>query len=239
MSSSIDTGTAEATTQAASITCDVSSKQQIHWIPLDLPEAVRAHQRLRALCVLDFEAQCDNTKRLHPQEIIEFPTVLIDIVNNRCAEFHTYVKPDVYPILTPFCKELTHIRQDQVDTGVSLKEALELNQEFLAQAGLVQDDGSFAFVTCGDWDLKRCLASQAKYLKLNLPPCYQQWINIKRSFKEVYGVNPRGMVGMLDHLGMRLEGQHHSGIDDSRNIAKVAKRMLVDGWVARINGSVN
>jgi inhibitor of KinA sporulation pathway (predicted exonuclease) len=175
-----------------------------------------------------------------PQEIIEFPTCLIDIQNNRYAEFHTYVKPDVHPILTSFCKELTHIRQDQVDNGVSLPEALERHQTFLRSAGLdptLEDNTMpFAFVTCGDWDLKRCLPSQLDYLKLPAPKCYTQWINIKRSFKDVYHFNPRGMVGMLDHLKLPLEGQHHSGIDDSRNIAKVVQTMLAAGWVAGVNG---
>jgi len=29
------------------------------------------------------------------------------------------------------------------------------------------------------------------------------------------------MAGMLNILGMKLDGRHHSGIDDCRNIAKI------------------
>ena len=32
-------------------------------------------------------------------------------------------------------------------------------------------------------------------------------------------------------LGLALEGRHHSGIDDSRNIARILQRMIADGYV--------
>lgn len=31
------------------------------------------------------------------------------------------------------------------------------------------------------------------------------------------------MVGMLEYLNIPLEGRHHSGIDDTRNIAKIGR----------------
>ena len=33
------------------------------------------------------------------------------------------------------------------------------------------------------------------------------------------------MVGMLEYLGLQLEGRHHSGIDDSRNIARILAKL--------------
>lgn len=64
-----------------------------------------------------------------------------------------------------------------------------------------------------------------------LEPLYDRWINIKRRFRKHYkDRNSRGMDGMLRRLGMTLEGKHHSGIDDCRNIAKIVQRMQKDGW---------
>lgn len=37
------------------------------------------------------------------------------------------------------------------------------------------------------------------------------------------------MVGMLEYLGIKLEGRHHSGIDDTKNIAKILLRIISDG----------
>ena len=37
------------------------------------------------------------------------------------------------------------------------------------------------------------------------------------------------MVGMLQYLKLKLDGRHHSGIDDTRNIAKIMIKMIKDG----------
>lgn len=39
-----------------------------------------------------------------------------------------------------------------------------------------------------------------------------------------------GMTGMLQKCGLELEGRHHSGIDDTRNIARVLWKMLEEGY---------
>lgn len=33
------------------------------------------------------------------------------------------------------------------------------------------------------------------------------------------------MPGMLTHLGLALEGRHHSGLDDCKNIARITKEL--------------
>lgn len=40
---------------------------------------------------------------------------------------------------------------------------------------------------------------------------------------------------MLEKLGLKYEGRPHSGLNDSRNIAHIAMRMLQDGCQLRIN----
>lgn len=40
---------------------------------------------------------------------------------------------------------------------------------------------------------------------------------------------------MLEKLGLKYEGRPHSGLDDSRNIARIALRMLQDGCQLRVN----
>lgn len=43
------------------------------------------------------------------------------------------------------------------------------------------------------------------------------------------------LSSMLEKLGLQYEGRPHSGLDDSRNIAHIAMRMLQDGCQLRIN----
>lgn len=45
---------------------------------------------------------------------------------------------------------------------------------------LLEDEKSFAFVTCGDWDLKTMLPNQCRTSKCSKPKYFSQWINIKR-----------------------------------------------------------
>jgi inhibitor of KinA sporulation pathway (predicted exonuclease) len=47
----------------------------------------------------------------------------------------------------------------------------------------------------------------------------------------VYKVKAGGMVNMLNYLNIPLEGRHHSGIDDTRNIAKILLKIISDGHV--------
>jgi ERI1 exoribonuclease 3 len=199
-----------------------------------------AEQRYDWFLVLDFEAQCDKDKTLVPQEIIEFPTILINSKTFEIvSEFHQYVMPSVHKQLTPFCTELTGITQDMVDGQPHLPQVLGMFKDWMYQQGLLRDcDGpSFAFVTCGAWDLKTCLPNQAAHMGIKLPTYFRNYINIKDAFKQWAGkkkakdASSFGMVGMLQVLGLPLVGRHHSGIDDSRNIAAILRELAKRGVV--------
>jgi len=196
--------------------------------------------------ILDFEATCSENKREVPpqrQEIIEFPSVLIDARQNPpkvVSEIQTYVRPVAIPKLTTFCTQLTGITQETVDKGTSFVDSMQRHMKWLSSHGLdPKNPHNFAIVTCGDWDLKSMLPRQLKLVQflnggptLKSPPCYRRWINIKQLFSSTYHKKARGMTGMLDILRIPLEGRHHSGIDDCRNIAKIMARLLADGAIA-------
>jgi len=98
--------------------------------------------------VIDFEATCERNSKIYPQEIIEFPAVLVDAATGGLvASFRTYVKPRHHPRLTAFCSELTGIQQEQVDGGVDLATALAMHDAWLAAAGAAKN--RLAVVT---WD---------------------------------------------------------------------------------------
>ena len=99
---------------------------------------------------------------------------------------------------------------------------------------------SYAFVTCGDWDLKTMLPKQLALVdaehgldesgKLVAP--YNRWINVKTPFqKHVLGHCANvSMPLMLKKLKLELEGRHHSGIDDCKNILRIVRKMREGGW---------
>ena len=104
----------------------------------------------------------------------------------------------------------------------------------------MQEPGSVAYLTCGDWDLKTMLPLQLRLSDTQagldpstgaLAPPFNRWINVKKSFQRFYGLrSAKGMAGMLQYAHMTLEGRHHSGIDDCKNILRIVQRMRKDGW---------
>lgn len=76
-------------------------------------------QEFQYFVVIDFEATCDKERNPHPQEIIEFPSVLVNSATGQLEDyFQIYVRPTHNQLLSDFCKELTGIQQPQV-RGVS------------------------------------------------------------------------------------------------------------------------
>lgn len=194
------------------------------------------------LVVLDFEATCERDDRSYVNEIIEFPSVLVCTRTLKIvAEFQQYVRPQKNKTLTAFCTSLTGIEQKTVENGVSFPSAFKSHQEWIKEkvfGGGARQDVSFLFVTCGNWDLRTMLPKQLTMTPVKFPKMYKTWCNIKIPFVARYLSNsPKrkqrwpGMAGMLRQLSLKLQGRHHSGIDDCRNIARIAIRMMRDGVV--------
>lgn len=40
----------------------------------------------------------------------------------------------------------------------------------------------------------------------------------------------RGMTDMLELLELELEGRHHSGIDDCKNLTRVVQKLMQEGY---------
>jgi ERI1 exoribonuclease 3 len=100
-----------------------------------------------------------------------------------------------------------------------------------------KDPEAYMFLTCGDWDLRTMLPLQHAFSAsedsslLPMDPIFQRWMNIKTAFKKHYQKShPKGMKSMLNQLKLGLEGRHHSGLDDCRNISRIVRKMQEDGW---------
>lgn len=185
------------------------------------------------LCVLDFEATCwnDDSYKLNRQEIIEFPSVLYELnLKNEVifiSEFSKYVKPVLEPVLSDFCTELTGITQEKVNNSNIIEDVYNEHHEWLKANTPPNVD--IYIITCGAWDLKTMLPKEIKNKKLPYYNVYKSYINIKDEFEYFYKKKAGGMVGMLKYLNINLEGRHHSGIDDTRNISKILLKLISDG----------
>ena len=177
--------------------------------------------------VLDFEG-VNNKYHGGPDimEIIEFPVLKVNAQSFETESvFHSYVQPTIHAQLNPVCTEITGITQAMVDGQPTLPEVLKLLDEWMREEKLLEKGVNTCFVTCGDWDLKTGLPDQCKYQKLNYPEYLCKWLNVKDVFVALTGIKGYSMKTMLRDLGLELDGRHHSGIDDSKNIAKILRTL--------------
>ncbi|XP_035404547.1 LOW QUALITY PROTEIN: ERI1 exoribonuclease 2 [Cygnus atratus] len=213
-----------------------------------------AAQRFGHLVVVDLEATCWRGERRHSPEIIEFPAVLLNTATGEIeAEFHTYVQPQEHPVLSEFCMELTGITQNQVNEGVPLNiclsqflkwiQKIQQEKKIVFSSDILNNSTSEAkpgtFVTWTDWDLGVCLQYECKRKQLRKPDILNSWIDLKATYKAFYNRKPKGLNGALQDLGLTFAGREHSGLDDSRNTARLAWRMICDGCVLKITKSLD
>lgn len=187
------------------------------------PYTILPQEKIDYFLVLDFEG-VTNKHLGGPDimEIIEFPVIKVNALTFKTeAVFHSYVQPTIHPKLNPICTEITGITQEMVNGQPTLPRVLEMLDKWMREEKLLDKGVTTCFVTCGNWDLNTCLPVQCKYQKMEYPDYLKRWINIKDSFERIIGKKRNGMKGMLRELDLKLDGRHHSGIDDSKNIAKI------------------
>ncbi|MDO8273403.1 MAG: 3'-5' exonuclease [Gammaproteobacteria bacterium] len=81
------------------------------------------------LVICDLEATCREdgvSPAIDEMEAIEIGCVLCDLSGNVFDEFATFVRPIQNPILSPFCRQLTSISQNDVDCAPLFEEAMQL-----------------------------------------------------------------------------------------------------------------
>lgn len=167
--------------------------------------------------IVDLEATCwENGTNPSRMEIIEIGAVLLEASNTQPSkEFSQFVKPIAESVLSAFCTQLTSIQQRDVD-----------NAEYFYQVfpAFLDWIGPEPFTLCswGAYDLNQFRTDCQRH-GISFPTTFEQHINLKKAFAQWKRVKPCGMKAALAMLNLPLEGQHHRGIDDARNIAKIAQ----------------
>ncbi|ONK78553.1 uncharacterized protein A4U43_C02F20040 [Asparagus officinalis] len=213
---------------------------RVHYMPFKMLYHNFPHefqfQDFHYFVVIDFEATCDKERNPHPQEIIEFPSVVVNCMTGELEScFQTYVRPSYHQHLSDFCKELTGIQQSQVDRGVSLSEALLMHDKWLEGKGIKQM--KFAVVTWSSWDCRVMLESECRFKRIRKPPYFNSWINLKVPFQEMFGVRCN-LKNAIQLAGLKWEGRPHCGLDDARNTANLLSLLMRRGFRFSITDSL-
>ncbi len=170
--------------------------------------------------VVDLEATCWKSGMSRAEmEIIEIGSVLLASSSGPVlGEWGSFVRPVAHFELSDFCRELTSIRQEDVYSAPYFWEVLPRYLEWIGPE-------PFTLCSWGAYDLNQ-LRQDCQRHSLDFPATFERHINLKSAHARLRGIKPQGMNGALRHEGLTLEGTHHRGIDDARNIAKLAQIIL-------------
>eukprot|EP00483_Globobulimina_turgida_P011109 UN11130 len=207
-------------------------------------KAESSKQRFRYLVVLDFEATTGKEIKRSQREVIEWAAMIIDTKTNKILQgkkhkFHYYIRPQIHPELTKYCQKLTGITQQFIDEYGTRYEIRELTYKWnawccgnnLLQTSYHNSTPKACIITCGDNDLNEIWKSQAKISEVDSIDdvgLFHSWINIQEIFKQnITDYNGGcGLMSMLKHLNIDIEGRHHSGINDVENTCKNCLHLL-------------
>lgn len=161
------------------------------------------------------------------KEIIEIGVTTLDTKTLEISTPSSIIVRPQYSTVSKFCTELTTLTQDQVSAGVSFSHAcLLLRSQYRTPLRTV---ASF-----GDYDrlqFERQRNDQHFWFS-GQPPAVPiiYHLNVKNLFALVFNLEKEvGMDKALKILNIPLAGTHHRGDDDSYNIAKILRELLIKG----------
>lgn len=175
--------------------------------------------------IFDLEATCWEEKNDKPKEIIEIGAVKLNKDLEIVDTFSEFVKPTINPELTEFCKTLTSIKQDDVDNAKIFNDAI---RDF--ERWILSSSEDVKLISWGHYDKKQILeeSQHKKYSGKIIKLLEERHISLKHEFAKMRKERTCGMARALEKLNIPLEGTHHRGIDDAKNIAKIFKVVYPD-----------
>lgn len=168
--------------------------------------------------IVDLEATCTDSNEFprSQMEIIEIGAVAVNGTDFTIIdEFSEFVKPTRNPVLTEFCRRLTSSRQCDVDKAGVFSIVCQRFHDWVAR----HPDGIFC--SWGNYDRNQLIQDCMRH-RVPYPFASDYHINIKSRFAKQQGIGKKvGMQKALKLTGIPLEGTHHRGIDDARNMVKL------------------
>lgn len=174
--------------------------------------------------IFDLEATCWLGRP--PQgitEIIEIGAVKYNGYGEEIGSFNKFIKPKINPVLSPFCKKLTSISQQDVDRSQHFNKVIE---EFMDWIDIYSED--YLLCSWGKFD-KTLLKNDCELHDIETDwlehhiDIKKQFHNYKRS-KDEYGLKKS-----LRMEGLEFNGTHHRAISDAENLGQIFRKYL-DIW---------
>ncbi len=173
--------------------------------------------------ILDLEATCWDQWDKSVNETIEIGALLVNEKKEIVSEFNSFVKPMKYPILSDFCKKLTSIKQSEIDEAAHFYEVIEQFKDWFKCS-----EENYVLCSWGYYDRKQ-FESDCDLSSLD-KTWLENHISLKHQYQKIKNLRRAiGMKNALKNEKFMLDGTHHRGIDDARNITKIFLKYF-DEW---------
>ena len=171
----------------------------------------------KPILVIDLEATCDDGDGLaaDDMEVIEIGAVWATADGEVLDSFDALIRPVVHPHLTAFCRQLTGIQQAEVDSADLFPHVAQQLADFAQKHPSAKTWGSW-----GKFDAKQ-LAQDCERHGTPHPLSGLVHVNLKRQFAKARKIKEVGMARALQMVSLPLDGAHHRGLSDAKNIAKL------------------
>ena len=169
--------------------------------------------------VIDLEATTEEGGwPVEEMEIIEIGATLVAAADGRELDhFQRFVRPQRRPLLTSFCRELTHISQADVDGAAPLAEVWPQFERWLAQ----HSPRLAGWASWGDYD-RRQLELEWRQQHIDSHLSQVPHLNLKQRFADSRRLRRAvGLHGALQLTGLQFHGQQHRALEDARNTARL------------------
>jgi len=196
------------------------------WPRLDNVDAVAVDDVVKAvvagkrrIVVIDLEATCWKKGVFsRKKETIEIGAVRLLLERDPAAwpEFQTFVRPRQYPRLSSFCRDLTGITQENVDTAPSFPEAL---QQFLEWSQPLERVVLATWSRYDLWQLDLDLEAHG------LPQLDIPFLDVKKLAARTVG--SKSLEATARELAPDpVAAPRHSAVGDAHRTARILKRLL-------------
>jgi len=175
--------------------------------------------------IFDLEATCWEEKNDRVNEIIEIGAVRLSSNLEVVDTFSEFVKPTINPELTEFCKTLTSIKQENIRGAKMFNEAIGDFERWIFSF-----DGDVELVSWGYYDKNQIIqeSSLKNYSGDIINLLEEKHMSLKHEFAKMRKERTCGMKKALNKLNLPLDGAHHRGIDDAKNIVKIFKKVFLE-----------
>lgn len=173
------------------------------------------------LVVVDIECTCWKNHMNPPgeqSEIIEIGICLLHLETLEISQAQGLLVKPTRSKVSPFCTELTSLTPELVAEGMDFAEAC-------ARLEVEYGTPQRTWGSWGNYD-RQMFTDQCRNWGVDYP-FSSHHLNLKVKFARLQSLERAiGMAGALRYAQLPLEGRHHRGVDDARNIATLSAYLI-------------